>query len=148
MIKKTTDQAEFDDKNMEGQWTPRYDLKGEEKEHHEAELTRLASNFTFSRIKDYNEINAKTETEGDKKFLEKTKEFWKEVVVHGLIVKGKDGKPTITNFSDLDGETSVGLFKLAGLDTSIVGYVRQGDRVMSTHIWRFLPRSVSLGECV
>lgn len=110
----------------EGRWAPDDKLTGEEKKRHEAELIRLASNFTFSRIENYEDLNAATEKEGDEKFKEKTREFWKELVTHGLIMNGKDKQPTISNFSDLDGDASVGLIKLAGVDASKVDYVHQG----------------------
>ena len=39
-----------------------------------------------------------------KKFKQKTKELWKEFVVHGMLGKDKEGKRVLTNFSDLDGD--------------------------------------------
>lgn len=89
-------------------------------------IPRNAALITFARIKDYKELAAATEQEGDEKFLKKTRQLWKEIVVHGIAGKNAEGKPILMNFSDLDGNCAVGLMEFAGLSTKHVEYVKKG----------------------
>lgn len=91
------------------------------------ETSRTAARITLARIKSYNELWAPTEQSGDKRFLEKTKELWKDLVVSGIVGAGKDKKIVVHNFTDLDGKSSIGLLGLAGIDTSHVRYVASGE---------------------
>jgi hypothetical protein len=94
------------------------------------EISREAAKITINKVKKFEELNAPNKEEGEKKFLEKTRELWREFAVHGrLDVDKKTGQKTILNFSDLDGKTTLGLLKLAGLDTKDVKYVAPGDYI-------------------
>jgi len=92
----------------------------------ETDLARLGTDITLSKINNYQELWAQTEQEGDEKFLAKTRELWKELAVHGLVRNGKEGKPTILNFTDLDGKCSLGLLRAAGIKTGDLKYVEPG----------------------
>lgn len=114
----------------EGQWTPSFGkLSKEEKEASEYKLARLGAEITLARVDDFEDLNAETKEKGHEKFKQKTKELWKEFVVHGMLGKDKEGKRVLTNFSDLDGDVSIGFLKLAGIDISNIKYVRQGELV-------------------
>ena len=114
----------------EGQWTPSFGkLNKEEKEVSEYEMARLGAEITLARVDNFEDLNAETKEKGHEKFKQKTKELWKEFVVHGMLGKDKEGKRVLTNFSDLDGDVSIGFLKLAGIDTSSIKYVHQGDFV-------------------
>ncbi|MCX6723297.1 MAG: hypothetical protein NT094_04530, partial [Candidatus Staskawiczbacteria bacterium] len=95
------------------------------------EKTRDAADITIARIRkeDSNrliELDAGTNKKRDKQFVEATKEFWREFAVHGM-EKFEKGKVVLKNNSDLDGECSLALLRLAGIDTSEVEYVSKGD---------------------
>lgn len=114
----------------EGQWTPLFGkLNKEKKEASEYEMARLGAEITLARVDDFEDLNAETKEKGHEKFKQKTKELWKEFVVHGMLGKDKEGKRVLTNFSDLDGDASIGFLKLAGIDTSNIKYVHQGEFV-------------------
>ena len=88
----------------EGQWTPSFGkLNKEEKEVSEYEMARLGAEITLARVDNFEDLNAETKEKGHEKFKQKTKELWKEFVVHGMLGKDKEGKRVLTNFSDLDG---------------------------------------------
>ncbi|MBI5254204.1 hypothetical protein HY932_00235 [Candidatus Falkowbacteria bacterium] len=89
------------------------------------EIPRNATEITLARIRDYKELAAATKQEGDEKFLQKTRQLWKEIVVHGIAGKDKQGKPILMNFSDLDGNCAVGLLGLAGINTKRIEYVEK-----------------------
>lgn len=98
-----------------------------QKELDETELARRGAEITLYKINNYQELWAKTEQEGDEKFLQKTRELWKEFAVHGLVGYDKEGKVTITNETDEDGQGCLFLMKLAGFNTDDLKYVKQGD---------------------
>ncbi|PJA87001.1 MAG: hypothetical protein CO141_01795 [Candidatus Moranbacteria bacterium CG_4_9_14_3_um_filter_42_9] len=91
----------------------------------EKEIARTGSLITLSRIKNWDELNANTEQDGDAKFLEKTRELWKEFAVHGNLQRDKrTGKMIFANYTDLDGKCALGLMELAGIKTKDIKYVR------------------------
>jgi hypothetical protein len=96
---------------------------------HQTETARAAALITLARLENYQDVWAASEQEGDEKFLNKTKELWKELVVHGMSKPDKDGKITLLNYSDLDGETAVGLLKRAGINTEKLRYVNKGEHI-------------------
>lgn len=100
-----------------GKWLGPYDVKDLK---NPKELSRAASMMTISRLEKYADLNASTVAESDGKFIELTKQLWKEVATH---IKGKKG-------SDTDGNCAVGLLTLAGVvgaaDLSKVKYIEQG----------------------
>lgn len=90
-------------------------------------LSRKAAEITLARVNNFDELWAKTKEEGDQKFIQKTKEIWKEFAVHGILGFNKEGKKTILNFTDLDGKCSLALLKLAKINTENVKYVAPGE---------------------
>jgi hypothetical protein len=92
------------------------------------ELSRKAAEITLARIDNYQDLWAETEQEGDKKFIQKTREVWRDFVVHGMVgIDKKTKKKILLNYTDLDGRCSLGLLKLAGLNTKDVTYVAPGE---------------------
>lgn len=124
------------------------------------ELSRKGSEITLARIKDYSDLLnkeklAEAEAEDDKGnkfigvkssaygkegeeesgriFLQKTRELWKELAVHGVVSNDKTtGKPMLNQFPDLDGKGCLGLLKLAGIKINEkkggnVNYVEPGE---------------------
>lgn len=99
----------------------------ETEEEREKNLARLGAEITLSRINDYNELWAETEQRGDEKFKEKTRELWKQFAVHGKVLKDKEsGKLKVMKFTDLDGNASLGLLELAGIDTKNLEHKEPG----------------------
>lgn len=89
--------------------------------------SRSGAEITLQRVKDFDELNADTEKEGDKLFLEKTRELWKEFAVHGFWKNGELNKNT-----DLDGKCCLELLRLAGFSKEAIGknleYIKQGKK--------------------
>ncbi|MDP2918046.1 MAG: hypothetical protein Q8N68_00940, partial [bacterium] len=97
----------------------------------EIELNRQAADITLSRVQnyqDYQELNAPTEKEGEKKFLKTTRELWKEFAVHGRVEEDKKtGEQKVLKYTDLDGKCSLYLMRLAGMSTRDLEYLEPGD---------------------
>lgn len=86
--------------------------------------------ITLGRVDKWNDLNASTEEEGNKKFDEQTKKLWKEFAVHGVTGLDKaTGEQTILNFTDLDGKVALGLLKLAGIDTTNTKYIAPSTNI-------------------
>jgi len=106
----------------------KHNPRSEEKD---VELSRKASYATLKKMEKQagtwqEQLNAKTEEEGDEKFKKKVRELWKQLAVHGVIERDKDGKVTIKNFTDLDGKCAIGILKLAGIKGSDIEYINPG----------------------
>lgn len=106
----------------------KHNPRSEEKD---VELSRKASYATLKKMEKQSgtweeQLDAKTEKEGDEKFKEEVRELWKQLAVHGVIERDKDGKVTIKNFTDLDGKGAIGILKLAGIKGSDIEYVNPG----------------------
>lgn len=96
----------------------------------EIEFTRKTAEITLARVKDYKELWAETKQKGEEKFIQKTKEVWKEFVVHGVVRKHSEtGEIMILNFTDLDGKCSLALLHLAGMNTRDLKYVAPGESI-------------------
>lgn len=92
------------------------------------EYSRQAAKITLDKVSSWEELNAATLEEADKKFKEKTKEYWKEFAVSGVLqFDQKEGKQVLRPFTDLDGKCALGILKEAGIDTSKLTYVRPGE---------------------
>lgn len=92
------------------------------------EFSREAAKITFDKVSSWEELNAATLVEADKKFNEKTKEIWKDFVVSGVLqFDKKEGKQVLKPFTDLDGRSAIGILQEAGIDTSNLTYVRPGE---------------------
>jgi len=92
------------------------------------EQSREAAKITLDKISSWEELNAATLKEADKKFNEETKETWKEFAVSGVLQFDKQvGKQVLKPFTDLDGRSALGILKEAGIDTSNLIYVRPGE---------------------
>ncbi len=92
--------------------------------------SRDAAEITIARVSDYSELAADTEQEGDKQFIKKTRELWREFAVHGITrVDAKTKQTTILPFTDLDGKSSMLMLKLAGIDVKDVKYVAPSSSV-------------------
>ena len=90
--------------------------------------SREATKITFDKVTSWEELNAATLEEADKKFAEKTKETWKDFAVHGVLqFDKKEGKQVLKPFTDLDGRSALGILQEAGIDTSNLIYVRPGE---------------------
>ncbi len=90
--------------------------------------SREAAKITFDKVSSWEELNAATLEEGDKKFSEKTKELWKDFAVSGTLqFDPKEGKQVLRPLTDLDGKSAVGILGLAGIDTSNLKYIRPGE---------------------
>jgi hypothetical protein len=64
----------------------------------------------------------------NEKFVEMTKKLWDTFITHGYAEEQEDGSYKMTKeISDLDGESCLALLREAGLDTSKVKYVPQGE---------------------
>jgi len=101
-----------------------------QKERYEAiidETAREVEKITFSRVSEGEADELKKSKE---KFRERSMELWKEFAVHGIFRFDREEKKVkLLPFTDLDGKTCLGLFKLAGFDTSNVIYVPPGEFV-------------------
>lgn len=92
--------------------------------------SRKATQITLARIEEYRDLWAETKQEGNEKFIQKTKELWKEFVVHGVVGKDeKTGEQIILNYTDLDGKSCLGLLELAGINIENVEYVAPSKHV-------------------
>lgn len=90
----------------------------------EIQRVRDAAQITLARVSNFKDLRAETEEVGDRKFIQKTRELWKEFAVHGILgVDKKTGEKTILNFTDLDGRCCLGLLRLAGINTENIKYV-------------------------
>ncbi|MFC1645215.1 hypothetical protein ACFL08_04270 [Patescibacteria group bacterium] len=92
------------------------------------DLIRRAAEITLDKIDNYEQLNAENLREGDDKFKELTRKAWTDLAVHGKWGKIKGGKQGILPRSDMDGKSSLLLFKEAGIDTSNVEYIEPGDK--------------------
>ena len=91
-------------------------------------LSRKASKIVLNRTDSYDKLNAKTEDEGNKKFLEETKQILKDLAVHGKLEKNKEtGEFNVINKTDLDCTAALCLLDMAGVDTKKVEYVAPGE---------------------
>lgn len=91
-------------------------------------FSREAAKITINRVSSWEELNAVTLKEGNKKFSEKTKELWKDFAVSGVLqFDKKEGKQVLRPFTDLDGRSALGILKKAGIDISNLVYVRPGE---------------------
>lgn len=80
----------------------------------EEELSRVAAQITLARVDKWKNLNAPTLKERDRIFGQKTTEAWRKLVTHGVMgVDRETGKPTLLNFTDLDGKCALGLVELA-----------------------------------
>jgi len=106
--------------------TYKYNQDGSET--NERDFARDAAKITLSKIERYDLLNAETEQEGDEKFKQETQRLWKDLAVHGVLGY-KNGKPSLFNFGDLDGRSSLALLKRAGINTGNVEYIKPGEHV-------------------
>lgn len=94
------------------------------------DISRNAAEITLGRLKSYDQLNAPTVEDADKKFKELTRDFWKGFAVHGTWGKDREtGRKMILPYTDLDGKSCLGLLRLAGIDTRDVKYVAAGDHL-------------------
>lgn len=109
---------------------PERKFRPEIKPEADVEITRAATQITLARVSNYRELWAETEQEGDEKFIQKTRELWKEFAVHGIWGVDKEtGERIILNFTDLDGRCALGFLKEAGIDTRDVKYIAPGESI-------------------
>ncbi len=95
-----------------------------------ADFSRKAADLTISKIKFYDELKGDSPKEREKIFKEKSIEYWKEFATHGVFrFDSKENKIKLLPFTDLDGKTCLGLYKLAGFNTENITYVAPGEFV-------------------
>jgi len=91
---------------------------------------REATRITLDKVSSWEELNAATLEKGNEKFSQKTRELWKDFAVHGVLVFDKvKGERVLKPFTDLDGNSALGILNMAGIDTSNLQYVRPGEFV-------------------
>lgn len=90
-------------------------------------MARTTAKITLSRVKNFSELNAPTEKEGNEIFKQKTRELWTDLTIHGILKENpeKNGYIVLPK-GDLDGESCLYLLRQAGIDTSNVSYVAPG----------------------
>jgi len=106
------------------------------------DVSRKGAEITLNRLRNetldlegkpiggFTELNADTAKKGDEKFKEKTRELWKDLVVHGSLKYNEEKKEfSIIENGDLDVKCCLGLMKQAGINTDYVEYVEQGKFV-------------------
>lgn len=94
------------------------------------EYSRSAAEITLGRVSSWDELYTQTEELGNEVFSEKTKELWKDFAVHGMLSFNKEtGERELKPFTDLDGNSAIGILCLAGIDTSNMTYVKPGDNL-------------------
>lgn len=99
-----------------------------EKKDNSFSYSREAARITLDKISSWEDLNAITEEEGNQKFTEKTKELWKDFAVSGVLqFDPKEGKQVLRPFTDLDGNSAIGILNEAGINTSNLKYVRPGQ---------------------
>lgn len=92
------------------------------------ERSREAAKITLNKALSWEELNAATLEEADKKFKEATRKYWNEFAVSGVLqFDPKEGKQVLRPFTDLDGRVALGVLKMAGIDTSKLTYVKPGE---------------------
>jgi len=92
------------------------------------EHSRNAAEITLGRVNSWEDLNAATEELGNVKFSEKTKELWKDFAVHGILTfNSESGEKELRPYTDLDGNSAIGILNLAGVDTSNITYVKPGE---------------------
>lgn len=94
----------------------------------EIKNSREAAKLTLGKIESWEELNAFTLQEAQKKFKEATNKYWKEFAVSGVLqFDAREGKQVLRPFTDLDGRVALGILKKAGIDTSNLTYVKPGE---------------------
>jgi len=92
--------------------------------------SRNATQITLNKVSSWEELNAATKQEGDEKFSEATKKLWDEFAVSGVLAFDKEkGERVLKPFTDLDGNSALGILKQAGIDTSNLTFVKPGESV-------------------
>ncbi|MEI6281091.1 MAG: hypothetical protein WCP17_03810 [bacterium] len=92
------------------------------------ENSRNATKITLNKVSSWEELNAATTEEGNKKFNEKTRELWRDFVVSGTLqFDPKEGRQVLRPFTDLDGKSAIGILDASGIDTSNLEYIRPGE---------------------
>lgn len=90
--------------------------------------SREATKITLDKVKSWEDLNAITLAEANRKFSEETKNLWIDFTVHGILVfDKKEGKQVLKPSTDLDGKCALGILREAGIDTSNLTYVRPGE---------------------
>lgn len=93
--------------------------------------SREAAQIVLDKVESWEELNAATEALGNKEFNAAAKKYWKEFAVSGVL-QFRDGKQTLQPFTDLDGNSALGLLKMAGIDTGDLTYVKPGEHKKGT----------------
>jgi hypothetical protein len=94
------------------------------------EHSRQATQITLDKVSSWEDLNAATVEEGNEKFSQKTKELWDEFAVSGVLAFDKEkGERVLKPFTDLDGNSAIGILNQAGIDTSKLSFVRPGKSV-------------------
>ncbi len=95
-------------------------------------FSRAGAEITLGRVNSFEELNAPDLIEGNKIFLAKTRELWKEFAVHGFLKRDeKTNELYVDSNTDLDGKCCLELFKLAGINKDALNedlkYIAPGD---------------------
>jgi len=90
--------------------------------------SRSAAKITLDKVSSWEELNVVTEAEGDQKFSERTRELWNEFAVSGVLAfDKKTGERVLKPFTDLDGNSALGILNQAGVNTEKLTYVKPGE---------------------
>lgn len=95
--------------------------------------SREAAGITLGRMKSWDELNANNTEKADTIFIQKTKELWNNITVHGAWEYAKDkGERVLKAHSDLDGESALALLKMSGIKIDKLNYVPPGKSLAGT----------------
>ncbi len=93
------------------------------------DVSREAAKITLARVNTFDDLNVKTEAAGERKFHEQTRKLWDQFAVSGIVKVEENGVRTIQNKTDLDGRSTLGIMRLAKLNTEDTIYVAPGDSI-------------------
>lgn len=92
------------------------------------EYSREAARITLDKVDAWDELNAASFPEANEKFAGKTRELWQEFAVSGKAYYDRNkGKHILYQCSDLDGEATQGILKMAGINMDKLTYVNPGE---------------------
>lgn len=103
-------------------------MSGNESPH--IEYARQAARITLDKVSSWKDLNAAILQEADLKFNEKTRELWKEFAVSGVLQFDKnEGKQVLRPFTDLDGNATLGILKMSGINSENLTFVKPGESI-------------------
>jgi hypothetical protein len=94
------------------------------------EYSHQAARITLDKVSSWEDLNAATLEEGNRKFNAKTLELWNEFAVSGVLqFDKKEGKQVLRPYTDLDGNATLGILKMSGINTENLTFVKPGESI-------------------